>query len=47
MELICGEDVSSAAVGWVDRASDVATYIEHGNVVSIGHHSSAVLHINM
>ena len=32
---------------WVDRASDAAAYIEHGNVVSIGHHSSAVLHINM
>ena len=24
----------------MDRASDAATYIEHGNVVSIGHHSS-------
>ena len=30
-----------------DRASDAAAYIEHGNVVSIGHHSSVVLHIIM
>ena len=29
----------------MDRASDAATYIEHGNVVSIGHHSSTVLHM--
>ena len=41
----CGEDVSSAAVNeWTGR---VATYIEYGNVVSIGHHSSVFLHINM
>ena len=44
MQRNCGEDVSSAAV---DRASDVATYIEHGNVMSIGHHSSVFLHISM
>ena len=31
----------------MDRASDAATYVEHGNVVSIGHHSSVVLQINM
>ena len=27
------------------RASDAAAYIEHGNVDSIGYHSSVVLHI--
>ena len=41
MQLNCGEDVSSAAV------DDVATYIEHGNVDSIGHQSSVFLHVNM
>ena len=40
---------NAIAVGMyiVLRASDVATYIDHGNVVSIGHHSSVFLHTNM